>query len=74
MDHTSLKVYFPQVVFLYLHNYYCIRFVFANMIKVFLYLGLISESEEMNNRVQSITTTARSGQMTRTNENYFEPI
>ena len=51
-----------------------IHFVFANMIKIFLYLGLISESEEMNNRVQSITTTARSGQMTRTNENYFEPI
>ena len=51
-----------------------IHSLFANVIKIFLYLGLISESEEMNNRVQSITTTARSGQMTRTNENYFEPI
>ena len=50
------------------------HFLFANVIKIFLYLGLISESEEMNNRVQSITTTARSGQTTRTNENYFEPI
>ena len=40
----------------------------------YLTQGMCPENEEGNGRVQSITTTARSGQVTRTNGNYFDQI
>ena len=36
-------------------------------------LGVMSDTED-NGMPQSITTTARSGQVTRTNANFFEPL